>query len=272
MAQLQNLPFVPYVHMVNVANGQKGQGSPLDLLPVITYAAVDVHARQPMAHLVSHYKTTVGFTGDPNGKTLYTRWRQTVRDQMSARNFTNLNTFPDAEFHDIVLGMRRLRPGCDGLATAHAGGNTHLIRAIDESIIQLVRDIGKKFTTSLLLHPPQQPVAGGPVIAPGHLMVDPSLLPPGAPGHWDPTMTAPPGAATASNIPVHSPPSQNLPPADQPVQNPLPPNPPPSNPPPTNPPPSNPPAQNPPLPIPLAKNPAVQIPAPAAVPEWRRTG
>jgi len=62
----------------------------------------------------------------------YVCCRDAVKDQMLARGYISDNTlFPDAEFQQIVAGMRRLKPGCDELATASAANNMASMQAID---------------------------------------------------------------------------------------------------------------------------------------------
>jgi len=51
----------------------------------------------------------------------YLSWRDAVKDQMLARSYISHSCHcPDAEFQQIVEGMRRLKPACDELATASA--------------------------------------------------------------------------------------------------------------------------------------------------------
>jgi len=68
---------------------------------------------------------------------------------MLARSYISENChFPDAEFQQIVAGMRRLKPACDELPTASAANNMASMQEIDEAVLQLVKDCGKKLTTS----------------------------------------------------------------------------------------------------------------------------
>jgi len=62
---------------------------------------------------------------------------------MLARGYISDNWhFPDAEFQQIVEGMRRLKPACDELATASAANNIASMQEIDEAVLQLVKDCG----------------------------------------------------------------------------------------------------------------------------------
>ena len=72
-----------------------------------------------------------------------------MKDQILARNYDDIYQFPDAEFQQIVAGMRRLLPVCDALATASAANNIRLLQVIDEGVVQLVKDCGKKLTNTL---------------------------------------------------------------------------------------------------------------------------
>jgi len=68
-----------------------------------------------------------------------------VKDQMLARGYISDNAhFPDAEFPQIVAGMRRLKPACDELATAPGANNMASMQVIDKAVLQLVKECGKK--------------------------------------------------------------------------------------------------------------------------------
>ena len=73
-------------------------------------------------------KAFIDITDDAARETLYAHRQETVKDQMLARNYYDLYQFPDAEFHQIVTGMRRLLPVCDALATASAANNRSLLK------------------------------------------------------------------------------------------------------------------------------------------------
>jgi len=64
---------------------------------------------------------------------------------MLARGYISDNAhFPDAEFPQIVAGMRRLKPACDELATAPGANNMASMQVIDKAVLQLVKECGKK--------------------------------------------------------------------------------------------------------------------------------
>src|SRR5205807_5246908 len=91
----------------------------------------------------------------------------------------------------IVEGMRRLRPVCDSLVDASAANDVLRMQEIDEAVVQMVKDCGRKLRDSLALHPPAPHPPGVPAVMPGHLIVPPTLRPQGAPAHWDPAMPGP---------------------------------------------------------------------------------
>ena len=57
--------------------------------------------------------------------------------------------FPDAEFQQILEGMRRLKPACDELGTASGANNMASMQEIDEAVLQLVKDCGKKLANTI---------------------------------------------------------------------------------------------------------------------------
>jgi len=69
---------------------------------------------------------------------------------MLARGYlTHLHHFPDLEFQQIIASIRRLRPACDELPTASAVNNIPWMQEVDEPVIQLVKDCGKKLTNTI---------------------------------------------------------------------------------------------------------------------------
>ena len=103
-------------------------------------------------------------------------WRDAVKDQMLARGYISDNWhFPDAEFQPIVEGMRRLKPACDELAIASAANNMASRQEIEEAVLQLVKDCGKKLANTIgtnnHVHPP------GPGVPPAQVILRPMLLP-----------------------------------------------------------------------------------------------
>ena len=65
------------------------------------------------------------------------------------------------------------------------------MQEIDEAVVQMVKDCGRKLRDSLALHPPAPHPLGMMAVVPGHLIVLPMLRPQGAPAHWDPAMPSP---------------------------------------------------------------------------------
>jgi len=149
-----------------------------------------------------------------------------VKDQMFVRGYISDNWhFPDAEFQQIVEGMRRLNPACDELATASAANNMASMQAIDEaSVVQLVKDCGKKLPNTIRTnnHVPQP----GPGVHPAQVIVWPMLLPLNAPPQcqWSiATAVVPNAGPVGQNAPLANAPgpAQNVPapPANPQVQN-----------------------------------------------------
>jgi len=121
---------------------------------------------------ISHYPK--------NKPSVYVCWQNTVKDQVLARGYISDNWhFPDAEFQQIVAGMSRLKPACDELAIASAANYIASMQEIDEAVLQLVKDCGKKLTktidTNNHLPPPSSSVL------PAHVLLNPILLPLNAP-------------------------------------------------------------------------------------------
>jgi len=68
---------------------------------------------------------------------------------MLARGFRKIRTFSDHHFQQIVAGMRTLRPACDSLVTAGTANNRAVMRQIDKSVVQLVKDCEMKLRTTV---------------------------------------------------------------------------------------------------------------------------
>ena len=83
--------------------------------------------------------------------------------------------FPDAEFQQIVDGMRGLKPACDELTTASAANNMASMQEIDETVLQLVKDCGKKLANTIRTNNHLPPP--GPGVPPAQVIVRPILLP-----------------------------------------------------------------------------------------------
>jgi len=113
-------------------------------LPPFTLVGEYSH-RRPNRQSISADKLAIGVPHHPINKpppeSLY--WRDAVKESMLARGYISDNWhFPDAEFQQIVEGMRRLKPACDELATASAANNIASMQEIDEALLQLVKDCG----------------------------------------------------------------------------------------------------------------------------------
>jgi len=135
-----------------------------------------------MAHCkISDHKFTLGVPpyakGHPSAE--YLTWRDTVKGQMLASgNIIDNNQFPDAEFQQIIGGIRRLKPACDELATASAVNNMISIQQIDKAVLPLVNDCRNKLAHTIKTTKKMPPRPG---IPPGPVIVNPVLLPLNAP-------------------------------------------------------------------------------------------
>jgi len=116
--------------------------------------------------------------------------------------FTLSKADKDLDFQHIFQGMRRLRPVCDSLVSASTANDAPHMRDVDEAVVQMIRDWGRKLRDSIAHHPAGAPPPGAPAVVPGHLIVHPTLRPWGAPAHWDPAM---PGSV------VPAPPKRDIP-------------------------------------------------------------
>jgi len=130
---------------------------------------------------------------------------------MLARGYqTDLHHFPDAEFLQIVTGCRQLRPTCDELTIASAANDIPGMQEVDEAVVQLVKDCGKKLTNTINLKNKPFPQVPGVPPAQGIIpnILHPANAPPGS--QW--------GLATAvqnSGADAPNPPTANAPGAAQ---------------------------------------------------------
>jgi len=116
-----------------------------------------------------------------------------------------------------------LKPACDELATASAANNMASMQEIDEAVLQLVKDCGKKLTKTIETnnHVP----APGPGVPPAQVILNPILLPLNAPPQcqWSIATAVPNGGPVGQNAPqANAPgPAQNVPapPANPQAQN-----------------------------------------------------
>ena len=170
---------IQYVHMPIRAKGHIAPEGHVYQLPAIALVGAITAARSGNQK-IGLYKTWLSFNHDEPSRELYAIWRNTVKDQMLARNFANINTFPNDDFRQIFYGMRRLRPACDELVRTSAN-NVSRRRQIEEAIISLIKDCGKKLTDTILGKGVHQPAPGASVTVPANVLVDQRLLPLGAP-------------------------------------------------------------------------------------------
>jgi len=181
----------------------------------------------PDRQSISPHKLAMGVPHHPINKPPpeYLCWRNAVKDPMLARGYISDNChFPDAEFHQIVEGMRRLKPACDELATASAANNMTSMQEIDEAVLQLVKDWGKKLANTIRTNnhvPPR-----GSSVPPAQVIVRPMLLPLNAPPQcqWSiATAVVPNAGPVGHNAPLANAPgpAQNVPapPANPQAQN-----------------------------------------------------
>ena len=172
---------------------------------------VGEYSARPMDHRkISDHKLTLGVPPHAKGHPLaeYLTWRDAVKDQMLARGYiTDNSQFPDAEFQQIVGGMRRLKPACDELATASAVNNMPSMQEIDEAVLQLFKDCGKKLAHTIKTTKKVPPGLGVP---PGQVIGNPVLLPLNAPAQcqWSIETAVPNGGPVVQNAPA---PAQNAP-------------------------------------------------------------
>ena len=154
---------------------------------------------------IKTHKAFIGITDNDAGEALYGDWRDTVKDQMLARNYADICKFHDVGFQQIVAGMRRLLPVCNALTTASAANKIHLMQEIDEGVIQLVQDCGKKLPNTLGKRVPGAPPPGNPGVLPAQVIVHGTILLPGAPAQWGPATAGP----NAGLVPQNAPPANN---------------------------------------------------------------
>ena len=118
---------------------------------------------------------------------------------MLARNYDNIYQFHHGEFQQLVAGMRRLISVCDGHTTASAANNIRLVHEIDEGVVQLVKDCGKKLTNTLGKQVRGGPRPGNTGVPPAQVIVCGAILPPGAPAQWGPATAGPNAGLISQN-------------------------------------------------------------------------
>jgi len=138
-----------------------------------------------------------------------------LKDQMLPRGYISDNWhFPDSEFQQIIEGMRRLKPAWDELTTTSAPNNMASMQEIDEAVLQLVKDSGKKLANTIRTNNHVPPP--GPGIAPAQVIGRPMLLPLNAPPQcqWSiATGVVPNAGPVGQNAPLANAPgpAQNVP-------------------------------------------------------------
>ena len=114
----QNNNIVVYALLQAVGAHQPPAGQTYHL-PPFTLVGEYSHQR-PNGQSVSAHKLAMGVPHHSINKPPpeYLCWRDAVKDQMLARRYiSDTWHFQDAEFQQIVEGMRRLKPAWDELAT-----------------------------------------------------------------------------------------------------------------------------------------------------------
>jgi len=146
---------------------------------------INMHRTNPGGRAISDHKLNMGFTQVPAQKKMYTEWRNCTKDQMIARGFApagrTAKSYPDADFLPIDTGMRTLHPACDLILSAVAANNMHRLEDIEEAVVELVKDSGRKLNDT---NNKGNMVVPNPAIPPGQVIVHSSLLLPGAPNQW----------------------------------------------------------------------------------------
>ena len=200
--------MVQYIYIQNPGAQQALQGQTYQLPPNSLAGVIGAKRKNSEVgkRKIKTHKAFIGITDSNAGEALYGDWRDTVKDQMLARNYADIHEFPEAEFQHIVASMRRLLPVCNALTTASAANNIHLMQEIDEGVIQLDKDCEKKLTNTLGKRVPGAPPPWDPGVLPAQVIVRGRILPLGAPAQWGPATAG----QNAGLVP------QNAPPANKP--------------------------------------------------------
>ena len=185
-------------------------------LPPVTLVGEYSH-RRPDRQSLSAHRLAMGVPHHAINKPppQYLCWRDAVKDQMLARCYISDNWhFPDAKFQQIVEGMRRLKPACDELATASAANQMATMQEIDETVLKLVKNCGKKLANTIRTNNHLPPP--GPGVSPAPGIARPMLLPLNAPPpcQWSiATAVVPNAGPVGPNAPLANAPgpAQNVP-------------------------------------------------------------
>jgi len=173
----QNNNIVVYALIVAGGAQRAPPAGQTNHLPPFAHVGEFSH-RRPDRRNVNDHLLTMGVPHHPKNKPppKYVCWRDAGKDQMLARGYISDNAhFPDAEFQQIVAGMRRLKPACDELATASAANNMASMQAMDKAVLHLVKDCGKKLTKTIRTN--NDMPRPGPGVPPAQVIVNPILLP-----------------------------------------------------------------------------------------------
>ena len=187
--EAQNINNVQYIHMPSARNQQAPPGQTYQLPPNSFSVAINVKIPD-RGKRVNLHKVAMGIRHGQLGEAIYGQWREILKDQMVARNFTNLATFADVDFHQIVEDMRRLRHACEILATASAVNNLIGMQQADEAVIQIVKDCRGKLMQTLgnraaaQLRGAQVPPLGQPGVPPAQVIIPNLLLRMNCPAQW----------------------------------------------------------------------------------------
>ena len=175
------------------------------LPPNLLLGVISTTRANPGGQSITHYNGAMSLSANNAGAGVYKKWRRVVKDQLVARNFGPLTNFVIGEFQHIVTEMRRLRLGCDQLATESATNNVSPRQEADEVIVQLVKACLSHLTTTMnkqlqvVAKAQPAPALGQPGIPPGQVIVPQLLLPVGAPIQWGPATANPNSALIHQN-------------------------------------------------------------------------
>ena len=99
---------VQYIHMEDPGAQEAPPGQTYQLPPNSLLGEISGKRKNSEAgkRKINMHKAFIGITDDDAGEALFAHWRETVKDQMLARNYADIYQFPDAEFQQIVAGMR----------------------------------------------------------------------------------------------------------------------------------------------------------------------
>jgi len=198
MAQNINMQYVFMQNAGVLAPGQTDQ-LPLSSLQ----GAMSMHCTNPGGQAISDHKLNLGFTQVQAQKKMYHEWWNCGKDQMIGRGFApagrTAKRFPDADLLPIYTGMRTLRPACGLIVYTVAANDMYRLEDIEKAVLELVKGSCRKLNDT---NNKGKRVVPNPAIPPGQVVVQASLVPPGASNQW--------GAATTIGNPGQLPPNPPL--------------------------------------------------------------